>query len=130
MKKSRVVLDTNVVFSAIISPDGVSADLFHMFLLEEIELVYSADILQEYRDVLSRHFELDDVNAIIEAIEEIGVSCTEYVYEREFLSPDPTDHIFFDAAMLASSYLVTWNLKHYPKESFILKPPDYLKLHR
>ena len=124
------MLDTNVIFSAINSPDGVSASLFHMFLNEELEIVYSDDILNEYRAVLSRHFELDDVNAIIEAVRELGVSCTEYVHEREFISPDPTDHIFYDAAMLANSYLVTWNLKHYPKESFILKPPDYLKLYQ
>ena len=124
----KVILDTNVIYSAMFSSNGASARIFEMSINEEVELFYNDSIIDEYREVLERRFNSDDVSAVIEAIKEIGISCTRYVYEREFTSPDSDDRIFYEAAMLANAYLITWNLKHYPNESFILNPKDFLKL--
>jgi predicted nucleic acid-binding protein len=42
--------------------------------------------------------------------------------------PDEDDRVFYDAAKTADAYLITGNSKHYPKESFILTPSEFLKL--
>ena len=40
---------------------------------------------------------------------------------------DESDRIFYDTAKGSASYLITGNIKHYPKESFILLPADFLR---
>jgi hypothetical protein len=54
MNTPRVVLDTNILVSAMLSPLGNPAKVFRMFLTRTLDLVFSADILAEYEDVLSR----------------------------------------------------------------------------
>jgi hypothetical protein len=39
------------------------------------------------------------------------------------------DRIFYDTAKHSGSILVTGNLKHYPKEAFILAPTEFLAKH-
>lgn len=50
----RVVLDTNVVVSALRNEDGNPALVVDLILTGTITLVYSAAILAEYREVLAR----------------------------------------------------------------------------
>lgn len=54
MNTRRVVLDTNIFVSALISPMGNPAKIYRMFFTGAISLVYSADIFEEYQDVLHR----------------------------------------------------------------------------
>jgi len=54
MNMPRVVIDTNVIVSALLSPFGNPAKIYKMFLAGLLTLVYSSDILDEYQDVLSR----------------------------------------------------------------------------
>ena len=48
----RVVLDTNVVVSAFISPAGVPARLFALWQQREFQVVVSEALLSEYRNTL------------------------------------------------------------------------------
>ena len=50
----RVVLDTNVIVSALMSSLGNPAKILTLLFNEEIQIYYSGDILAEYEDVLSR----------------------------------------------------------------------------
>ncbi|MDR1953300.1 MAG: putative toxin-antitoxin system toxin component, PIN family [Clostridiales Family XIII bacterium] len=52
-----VVLDTNILVSALLSPLGNPAKVYKMFLTRELDLVFSTDIFAEYRDVLFRHIQ-------------------------------------------------------------------------
>jgi putative PIN family toxin of toxin-antitoxin system len=54
MNTSRVVLDINILVSAMLSPLGNPAKVFKMFLTQTLHLVFSADMLAEYEDVLYR----------------------------------------------------------------------------
>jgi len=36
------------------------------------------------------------------------------------------DRIFYDAAVEAMAYLITGNIRHFPKESFIVTPAQFL----
>jgi putative PIN family toxin of toxin-antitoxin system len=50
----KVVLDTNVIVSALINPYGAPASILGLVLEEKIELCYDTRILIEYRDVVMR----------------------------------------------------------------------------
>ena len=41
--------------------------------------------------------------------------------------PDESDRTFYDTAKASGAILVTGNIKHYPDESFIMTPADFLQ---
>jgi predicted nucleic acid-binding protein len=54
MAKVRLVLDTNVIVSAVVKPDGLQTLTFQIALSPFCELFVSAPILSEYEEVLSK----------------------------------------------------------------------------
>jgi len=52
--KIRVVLDTNIVVSALIAEKGASARIFEKILLREIKNYTSKEIIEELKEVFSR----------------------------------------------------------------------------
>src|SRR5436305_14210267 len=71
MEKPRLVLDTNVVLSAVLKPDGLQRLIFQVALSPFCEVFVSVPILAEYEDVLSRkRFKLqpDEVQAVMNLI--------------------------------------------------------------
>lgn len=65
----NVVIDTNVIVSAALSPYGNPAKIFEMLLNEEIHNFTSDEIMEELRDVLHR-------SKIVERLK---------IYERDFI---------------------------------------------
>jgi len=129
MKLHRIVLDTNVLVSALMSKLGNPAKIYRMFLSETVLIVFSDEIMDEYIDVLHRpHLKLssDDVNKVINAIKLFG-ECIEPV-PSTFPMIDEDDRIFYDVANSAGAYLITGNKRHYPDEPFIFTPADFLDL--
>ena len=101
MKQLRVVLNTNVLVSALMSPSGNPAEIYKMFFTGDLGLVYNESILSEYDDVLHRPY---------------------------LRIPDEDDRAFYDIAKSSGAYLVTGNTRHYPNESFILTPTEFMGL--
>ena len=129
MTSQRVVLDTNILVSALMSALGNPASIFKMFLNREIVLVYSAEIMQEYENVLYRprlHIDKEDADIVLEAIRQ----CGELITPQVSIEPlnDEDDRPFYDAAKSANAFLVTGNMRHYPASSFVLTPKDFLEL--
>jgi len=129
MKPLRVVLDTNVLVSALMSPLGNPARVYRMFFSGAFSLVYNERILLEYEDVLYRLYlriSREDADTILNAIILHG----EYVESvpSTFPMTDEDDRIFYDAAKSSDAYLITGNTRHYPNESFILTPTEFLEL--
>ena len=129
MTPRRVVLDTNVLVSALMSPLGNPASIHRMFLNGEIVLVYSAEIILEYEDVLYRprlRIDTEDADMVLEAIR----LCGELVTPQPSSEPmtDEDDRPFYDTAKSASAFLVTCNIRHYPMSSFVLTPKDFFEL--
>jgi putative PIN family toxin of toxin-antitoxin system len=50
----KVVLDTNVIVSAHLKPDGLERSVLNLALAERIHLYISTDIFAEYAEVLHR----------------------------------------------------------------------------
>jgi len=131
MNKPYVVLDTNVIVSALLSKVGNPAKILDRFLVGELILIYNEEILEEYEDVLYRpklKIPQGDVDTLITDILQNGVK----VWPKPscFQMSDEDDRCFYDTAKEVGSYLITGNIKHYPSEAFILTPKDFLELRR
>jgi len=125
----RVVIDTNVFISSRISALGNPAKIMRLIADGQIELYYSADILDEYKRVLSYkkfNFSVESQELAIKDIENIGILVEPCKSKIPLL--DESDRIFYDTAKATSSYLITGNLKHYPEESHILAPAQFISL--
>jgi putative PIN family toxin of toxin-antitoxin system len=124
-----VVLDTNVLVSALLSKLGNPAKIYQMFLLGTLEVVVSTDMLVEYRDVLHRprlNIAAVDADEVLAAVRQYGQIIYPVPSTDSMLDED--DRVFYDTAKAAGAYLITGNTKHYPKESFILTPSEFLEL--
>ena len=128
MSDSRVVLDTNILVSALLTPSGNPARILKMFLSGGITLVYCEEILLEYREVLYRfrpEISMDDVDIVLAAIMLHG-ELIEVVPSTGTMI-DEDDRVFYDVAKTASAFLITGNKKHFPHESFILSPAQFFE---
>jgi uncharacterized protein len=111
----RVVLDTNILISALLNPQGLPAQVFLMTIIDpDTQLCLSGDIFAEYEEVIRRFHRSDsEIVATLRTIREKGfwVRPTEKVY----VSSDPDDDIFLECARAAAAeYLVTGNAKDSP----------------
>jgi putative PIN family toxin of toxin-antitoxin system len=123
----KVVIDTNVVVSAAISPYGNPAKILDMVFDNEILVCYCDGIMDEYENVLSRtrlNIAPDVKFKTIRAIRCLGMKINQTV--SSFPLPDESDRFFYDTAKYAEAILITGNVKHYPAESFIMTPADFL----
>ena len=129
----KIVIDTNVVISSFISSKGIPAKIIALPALnEEFIICYNADILAEYKDVLTRakfdkyNFNPIDIANFIEKVKEIGILIEPPVSDISL--PDESDRVFYDTAKFAEALLITGNIKHYPSEDFIITPSIFLQL--
>ncbi len=112
-----VVLDTNILVSALLSPFGPPARVLDLVLTGDLRVAYDDRILAEYREVLARPkfgFAPDDVAALLAYFESTG----EHVVSRPLTVdlPDRDDLAFLEVAAEAGATLVTGNAAHYPPE--------------
>ena len=127
IKAVFVVLDTNVLVSALWSADGNPSQIVHMIPDRKIIPHFCEEILQEYKTVLSRssfHFHQNRVDELLERFVLYGRNVE--ARKSDISLPDESDRIFFDTANESGAILITGNIKHYPSESFIFSPADFL----
>lgn len=115
----KVVLDTNVLVSGLLSPYGPRSQIVLMVASGTLTLYYDARLLTEYREVLLRPkfpFEAEAVEALLDQITALGELVASEPLAKAL--PDPDDEPFLEVAVAASAEaLVTGNIKHYPPES-------------
>jgi len=112
----RVVLDTNVLVSALLSASGPPAWVLESVLTGHLELAYDARIREEYEDVLERakfRFSAAQVSVLLATLDQVALHVPA-VPPWPLPLPDPDDEPFLAVAGLTSSVLVTGNLRHYP----------------
>jgi len=113
----RVVLDTNMLVSALLQPQGLPARTFLITLAgTTAQLCVSGDIYAEYEEVI-RRAKFNRTEAAIEtalrAIRQNGFWVK--ASEKMHACSDPDDDIFLECALAARAhYIVTGNLKHFP----------------
>ena len=115
----KIVLDTNVLVSGILSPHGPPAAVLRTLLTERASLCFDERILSEYRDVLSRDkfgFDREVVEELISFLEATGTPTLAPPLNLPL--PDPADRMFIEVAVSGhAEFLVTGNQKHFPKSA-------------
>ena len=126
-----VVLDTNVLVSALINPTGVPATILSLLLNGRLTVLYDNRILGEYKEVLSRpkfHFKK---NLILQLLDYVR-------HEGEFVAAEPLrvpsvsedDKMFYEVARAGKpQFLVTGNKKHFPSEGIVRTPKEFVDLY-
>ncbi|MBI2799037.1 MAG: putative toxin-antitoxin system toxin component, PIN family [Gammaproteobacteria bacterium] len=113
----RLVLDTNVVVSGLLSVNGPPGKILNHLLHGRVVAVYSRPILDEYATVLARRkfsFDPEDIDSLIELIVTEGWAVLR-IPRLSVECSDPKDQPFYDCAAAVSCPLVNGNLKHFPK---------------
>lgn len=131
--KLFAVIDTNVIVSSLFSLDGTSspAIVIKAILEGSITPLFNDEILQEYREVLSRPkfpFTNLQIETVIRAFRDFGHD-TNRVRITEEVFPDPDDIVFYEVKMsVEDAYLVTGNIKHFPKKPFVVTPTQMVQI--
>jgi putative PIN family toxin of toxin-antitoxin system len=131
----RVVLDTNVIVSAVLTTHGPCAQILDM-LADGVFGLYADDrILSEYDSVMRRpHFRLvaGDIAEALELIRSAAEPVAAVPLQAEL--PDPGDRPFLEVASSAGAILVTGNTRHYPSRSragvTVLTPREFIEFMR
>ena len=126
------VIDTNVFVSALLSrhPDSATVQVVNALLKHGICPLYNQEIIVEYKDVLHRdkfRFPIEAIDYIINAVQDYGISAERVISSEIF--PDPKDIVFYEVALSKDdAYLVTGNIKHFPKTPIVVTPVEMLKI--
>jgi putative PIN family toxin of toxin-antitoxin system len=132
----RIVLDTNVLVSGLLSPFGPPGEIVRMVSSRAIRLCVDARLLAEYEQVLLRpRFDLDP-DAVAALLDYVDVT-SEKVASAPLSGrlPDPDDEAFLEVAMASGAeYLVTGNLVHFPAEACagvsVVSPAVFIEAYR
>jgi putative PIN family toxin of toxin-antitoxin system len=128
----RVVLDTNIIVSALLQPLGPSARILLRALNGGLQLFMSGAIYDEYEEVLRRpRLKLKEsiVGEILAAVRRKG----RWIKSPTIITvcPDPDDDIFVACAAAAKTdYIVTGNVKDFPSRwgiTVIVTPRQFLE---
>ncbi len=106
--KPRIVLDTNVLASAVLFERGNEARILGHALEGRFILVSSLEILEEYREVLSRpRFKLapEEILAAFQTVLSLSEIVLE-IHRAEAQCRDPSDQKFLDCATTAKANLL------------------------
>ena len=131
----RVVLDTNVLVSALLTPAGVCRQLIRWVPNRKFIICLNDRIRAEYETVLHR----PKFSAFKEEIQELLELVFWWAEEINTLPlpvvlPDPTELPFLEVALTAQAVLVTGNKRHFPEKLCrsvkIVSPREMLDLLR
>jgi putative PIN family toxin of toxin-antitoxin system len=132
----KIVLDTNVHVSGLISPFGVSAEIVRMIGSPEVVLCVDARIMAEYDEVINRPrfmFDATKTKALMDCIRTTAVIHPTTPLKQHL--PDEDDEPFLAVAISSKAdALVTGNLKHYPAHcregARVLTPAEFLRFYK
>jgi uncharacterized protein len=124
----RIVLDTNVIVSALLNPSGAPAAVLNLVLRQSATVLVDNRILFEYSDVLRRKKFAFPPHAIAALLDFVRASA-QYVTAAQSTTklPDEDDRPFYEVAVSGSAdYLITGNKRHFPQKAFVVTPAKFL----
>lgn len=128
----RIVLDTNVFVSGLLSPFGPPGEIVRLVSSGAVTLCLDARIFSEYDEVLARPrfgFDSDSVAALLDYVDFTGEMVASQPLPARL--PDPDDEPFLEVALACEAdCLVTGNLAHFSPESragvTVLSPAEFV----
>jgi putative PIN family toxin of toxin-antitoxin system len=132
----KIVLDTNVLVSGLLTPFGPSGEIVRMVTAGVLVLCIDARILLEYQEVLYRSkfkFNKEHINTLLDFIKQFGQVASTIPLKHRL--PDPDDEPFLETAIAGNvECLVTGNIAHFPPSCRqgikIFSPSDFLEFYR
>ena len=131
--KYYVVIDTNVLVSAVLKSHSVPGSIVELAFDGPIIPILNEAIEKEYREVLSRpkfHLPEDLVEGIMSTFHKRAIYVDAEHLDVEL--PDPKDLVFYEVVMEErkeeEAYLVTGNIRHFPNKPFIVTPREMLDI--
>ncbi len=128
------VFDTNVLISSLLTKrtDTATAKVVDAIYSGDIVPLYNQEILNEYNEVLHRKkfsFSEERIQKILLMIRQFGLA----------VNPSPTgeilvdmdDLVFYEIVMEKrndEAYLITGNIRHFPKRDFIVTPSEMVEI--
>lgn len=139
--KSFAIIDTNVLISAAISRSGFPQDIVDYIGDGNIVPIFDKRILTEYYNVFNYDkfknanmemplFDNSDVYDILFDVVNNGILCNDVKSVKNFFI-DKNDIPFFEVKVSSeelNSYLITGNLKHFPKSDTIVTPKEMISI--
>ena len=113
----RLVIDTNVVVSAALKPEGLHRTVLLLAMTKPVRWYVSDPILAEYTTVLARP-ELKIRKTLRQQLLQLIKNHAHVVTPSRLVqvTSDPADNIFVECADRArADYLITGNQRHFPK---------------
>ena len=129
----RLVIDTNVLVSAALKPEGLQRTTLVLALTKPAHFYVSRPILEEYADVLARQ-ELGIRKGMRRQLLQLIKNHSHIVKpsRRLEVAGDPYDNMFLECADAArADYLITGNQKHFPrfwKKTKIITTREFISL--
>jgi len=118
MNRHTIVIDTNVIFSALRSRQGMSYALMSQIHRQDIQIAISVPLIIEYEKVLLEHqnhlvFSLEELTDYLDYICTIALHHKIHYLWRPILK-DPKDDMVLEVAVAANSrFIITFNKKDF-----------------
>jgi putative PIN family toxin of toxin-antitoxin system len=126
----KIVLDTNVIVSALLCPQSLPAKILGLVLNGTVGIVYDNNVLVEYIDVLNREkFKInkESIKVVLEFIRNDGEYTISIPQKVKFVDED--DRMFYELYKSGEvDFLITGNIKHFPKEKNIVTPREFIEI--
>ena len=132
----KIVLDTNVLVSGLLTPFGTSGEIVRMVSAGNLVIQYDSRILLEYKDVLYRpkfQFNSEHIDLLLDYIKKNGQLVPTLPLKHSL--PDPDDEPFLEIAVGGKAEcLITGNKAHYPRHFRegikIFSPSEFINFYR
>jgi putative PIN family toxin of toxin-antitoxin system len=131
----KVVLDTNVLVSGMMTMGGPCAIILDLLSEDRIIAALDGRILKEYRRVCEEtrlHLDAVAVQDFLRFLDDCAENITAMPLDAHL--PDPDDLPFLEVAAEAQAVLVTGNKKHFPQKAIgavqVVSPREFLDLLR
>jgi len=118
MSQTRIVLDTNVLYSGLYSAQGASYQILRAISRGRVRIVLSTTLFFEYEDILKRHqseLRLSDreVDAVLNGLCAISEHQKIWFLWRPCLSDPKDDHVLELALAAGVGRIVTHDVKDF-----------------
>ena len=127
----NIVLDTNVLVSALRSPRRKPASIINAVIVGRFNLCYDFRIVEEYERVLRYPkfgFSNAEIDALLDPMLRQGPSVIALPL-REVPFTDESDRKFYEVARYCRAPLITGNAAHFPADETIVTVADFCAMY-
>jgi len=130
----KLVVDTNLVVSALLKPQSNPALVISLILRGDCSLCLTQDIMTEYAEVLAREkfqrLDRPKVNELLSKLKKLALWIEPKVSLHEVVQ-DPADNTLLECALEAKAdFFTTGNIHHFPfkkyRQTLIVTPAEFM----